>query len=132
MRLRWRAAEPDPAAEQTRELSTYLVALCNGAAFGGGMRVAPMAVPDDGVLELISVGVDSKWTIVGNLQRVYSGRHLEVPGVEHLRCRSLDIELLDDGVAERFALDVDGDALGRLPLHAEVVPGALDVTVPAP
>ena len=154
LRLRWtapaapgspeRESEPEPEPHeppealeppdrvQTSELSAYLVALCNGAAFGGGMRLAPMAEPDDGVLDLISIAVSSKVTVVRHLPEVYAGRHLEVPGVEHLRCRSLELELLDEEAAGRFALDVDGEALGRLPLRAEVVPGAIEMPVLAP
>ena len=57
-------------------------------------------------------------------------RDLGVPGVELLRCRGVEVELLDEAAADRFALDVDGEPLGRLPLRAELVPGAL--AMPAP
>jgi diacylglycerol kinase family enzyme len=129
LRLRITApGDADGAVE--REVSTYLLGVCNGAVFGGGMRLAPMARPDDGVLDVISIGPSTKWTVLGNLPKVYRGDHLEVPGVEHVRCRALEVELLDAGAAERFALDVDGEALGRLPLRVEVVPAALTTFVP--
>ncbi len=121
---------PDDVVE--REVSTYLLGLCNGAVFGGGMRLAPTAVPDDGLLDVVSIAPDSKWTVARKLPTVYRGRHLDVPGVELLRCRGLEIELLDATAAERFALDVDGEALGRLPLRAELLPGALAMLAPAP
>ena len=117
-------------AVEERDLSAYLVAVCNGVAFGGGMRMAPMAAPDDGLLDVIVIAVRSKWTVARNIPKVYGGHHLTVPGVEHLRCRSLELELRDEQAAERFALDVDGEALGRLPLRVEVVPGALEMFVP--
>lgn len=115
-----------------REVSTYLLGLCNGAVFGGGMRLAPDAVPDDGLLDVMSVACDSKWTVARHLPKVYGGRHLGVPGVEALRCRAVEVELLDEAAAARFALDVDGEPLGRLPLKAELVPGALTMLAPAP
>ena len=115
-----------------REVSTYLLGLCNGAVFGGGMRLAPDALPDDGLLDVVSVGCDSKWTVARHLPKVYGGRHLGVPGVELLRCRAVEVELLDEAAAARFALDVDGEPLGRLPLSAELLPGALTMLAPAP
>jgi diacylglycerol kinase family enzyme len=115
-----------------REVSTYLLGLCNGAVFGGGMRLAPAAVPDDGLLDVVSIGPDSKWTVARHLLKVYRGRHVSVPGVELLRCRGLEVELLDASAGARFALDVDGEPLGRLPLRAELLPAVLEVLAPAP
>jgi diacylglycerol kinase family enzyme len=89
---------PDEVVE--RELSTYLLGLCNGAVFGGGMRLAPTARPDDGLLDVVSIAPDSKWTVARKLLTVYRGRHLDVPGVELLRCRGLEVELLDATAAE--------------------------------
>ncbi len=120
------------AGDLEREVATYLLAVCNGIAFGGGMRMAPMAVPDDGLLEVMSVSTANKRTVLANMPKVYRGEHLEVPGVEHFSCRGLDVELLDARAAERFALDVDGEALGRLPLSIEVMPKALAVFAPPP
>ncbi|MGD0997185.1 MAG: diacylglycerol kinase family protein [Thermoleophilia bacterium] len=134
-RLRLRLAglaghEPGEVVE--REVSTYLLGLCNGAVFGGGMRLAPTAVPDDGLLDVVSIATDSKWTVVCNLPKVYRGRHLSVPGVELMRCRGIEVELLDSSAAARFALDLDGEPLGRLPLRAELLPAALAMLAPAP
>ena len=92
-----RAARDAGAGEVVeREVSTYLLGLCNGAVFGGGMRLAPDAVPDDGLLDVVSVACDSKWTVARHLPKVYGGRHLGVPGVEALRCRAVEVELLDE------------------------------------
>jgi diacylglycerol kinase (ATP) len=108
-----------------RELSAYLVCVCNGRVFGGGMRVAPMADPGDGLLEVVIAATETKWDLVRALPRVYAGTHLGVPGVEHLTATRIALELLDGEAAGRFLLDVDGEPLGRLPVTLEVVPGAL-------
>jgi diacylglycerol kinase (ATP) len=114
-----------PDGPVDRELSTYLVAVCNGRVFGGGMRIAPMAQPDDGVLELILVSPANKRTLARKIPTVYRGTHLGVEGVEHLRCRAVRLELLDDAARQRFLLDVDGEPLGSLPVEVDIVPGAL-------
>jgi diacylglycerol kinase family enzyme len=112
-------------------VSTYLLGLCNGAVFGGGMRLAPQAAPDDGLIDVVSIAPESKWVVARNLPKVYRGRHLGVPGVEVLRCRALEVELLDESAAARFALDIDGEPLGRLPLRAELLPATLAMLAPA-
>lgn len=131
LRLRLSGLVGSSAGVVGREISTYLLGLCNGGVFGGGMRLAPQAEPDDGLLDVVSIACDSKWTVVRHLPKVYGGRHLGVPGVELLRCRAVEVELLDPGAAARFALDVDGEPLGRLPLQAELLPGALTMLAPA-
>ena len=131
--LRLRGLVGRPAGEVVeRELSTYLLGICNGSVFGGGMHLAPGAVPDDGLLDVVSIAPRSKWVVARHLLKVYRGRHLAVPGVELLRCRSLEVELLEAPLAARFALDVDGEALGRLPVRVELVPGAIEMLAPAP
>ena len=61
------------------------------------------------------------------MQSVYSGRHLEVPTVRHFPCSRIELHLEDRAQEPRFLLDVDGDALGSLPLVVEVVPGRLRI-----
>jgi len=132
LRLRLRGLPGrEPGAVVERELSTYLLGVCNGAVFGGGMRLAPGAVPDDGLLDVVSIAPRSKWVVARHLLKVYGGRHLGVPGVEVLRCRGLDLELIEPSLAARFALDVDGEPLGRLPARVEMVPAALEMLAPA-
>jgi len=133
LRLRlWGLAGHESGEIVERGLSTYLLGVCNGAVFGGGMRLAPGASPDDGLLDVVSIAPRSKWVVARHLLKVYRGRHLAVAGVELLRCRGLDVELLDPALATRFTLDVDGEPLGRLPLRVELVPAALEILAPAP
>lgn len=112
------------------ELPTRLIAICNGRFFGGGMEVAPMAVVDDGWLDVVSLGAASKLQFaLGNLA-VYGGTHLRNPHVSVHRCRRVELTLRNDAIAARFPLDVDGEPLGHLPITVELVPRAIDVFVP--
>jgi diacylglycerol kinase family enzyme len=113
------------AHEET--VPAYLGAICNGRWFGGGMDVAPMALPDDGQLEVITVTAPNKPYILKRIQSVYAGRHLEVPTVHHFPCTRIELHLEDQAAESQFLLDVDGDALGSLPLTVEVVPRRLRV-----
>ena len=124
-RVRVRAEWQGEIREET--IPAYLVAICNGRWFGGGMDVAPMALPDDGRLEVITVTAPNKPFIIKRMQSVYAGRHLEVPTVHHFPCERVELRLEDQAAESRFLLDVDGDALGSLPLAVEVVPRRLRV-----
>ncbi len=123
--VRVRAEWQGEIREET--IPAYLVAICNGRWFGGGMDVAPMALPDDGRLEVITVTAPNKPFIVKRMQSVYAGRHLEIPTVHHFPCERLELRLEDEAAESGFLLDVDGDALGSLPLSVQVVPRRLRV-----
>lgn len=123
--VRVRLAAADGAAVVERTLSTYILAVCNGRVFGGGYLIAPMAEVDDGRLEVLSGGTRDKRRLVAAMPRVYRGTHLRVAGVEHFACRRLDVELVDEGLRDRFLMEIDGEELGRLPLSVEVLPGAV-------
>lgn len=113
----------------TREevIPAYLIAVCNGRWFGGGMDVAPMALLDDDRLEVITITAPNKPYLADRVRGVYTGRHLQEPTVHHFPCRRIELRLESDKANRRFPLDVDGEALGFLPLSAEVLPRRLRV-----
>ncbi len=107
---------------ETREevIPAYLFAVCNGRWFGGGMDVAPMAEPDDGRLEVVTVASPTKPYLLRNIKSVYEGKHLDIPSVNHFSCSALELRMGDPEAERRLYLDVDGDALGTLPLKVSV------------
>jgi diacylglycerol kinase family enzyme len=134
VRLRCRIGLPDGGHEE-RVLDSHAVAVCNGTTFGGGMRIAPMARPDDGLLEVVAFETRTRWRLVGRFLTVYAGTHTEEPGVSHFSCRSLSMEPADPPARRPrsglFPLDVDGEALGDVPVTVELVERALRIRVPA-
>jgi diacylglycerol kinase (ATP) len=114
---------------ETREevIPAYLVAICNGRWFGGGMDVAPMALPDNGRFEVVTITAHTKPYLARRVRGVYAGHHLEEPTVHHFPCTRIELRLESETAERRFLLDVDGDALGSLPLTVEMVPRGLRV-----
>lgn len=112
------------------EIATRSMAVCNGRFFGSGMMVAPMAEPDDGVFEVVDLGGESRLAFATLSSKIYSGKHLQSASVRHFRCDRIEMRLLDERIADRFLLDVDGEPLGGLPVAIELVRGAIDVLVP--
>jgi diacylglycerol kinase (ATP) len=111
--------------EASHRLDAYMIAICNGGYFGGGMHVAPMAKPDDGRLEVVAMNAPSKLAFAGFSRNIYAGRHLASPGVRHFACDRIRVDLENDHARNVFLLDVDGEPLGVLPIDVELVPKAL-------
>jgi diacylglycerol kinase (ATP) len=112
---------------EDRTLCTYMIAICNGRYFGAGMQVAPMAAPDDGRFEVVSMDAPSKLAFVAYSRRIYGGAHLSTPGVSHFACDRIAMDLENEDARSVFLLDVDGEPVGGLPVEVELVPKALRV-----
>jgi YegS/Rv2252/BmrU family lipid kinase len=109
----------------TRELDSYMIAVCNGRYFGGGMHVAPMAKVDDGRFEVVSLDAGGKLAFSLFSRQIYEAKHLGAPGVQHFACDRVAIDIQNESARGVFLLDVDGEPLGGLPLEVEVVSKAL-------
>jgi YegS/Rv2252/BmrU family lipid kinase len=108
--------------------ATFLVAVANCASYGGGMRIAPAARPDDGVLDVCLVKDVSRLEVLRLVPKLYSGGHVGHPAVEMFRCRAVTAD------ADRRVLShADGELVGGLPAQLGILPGALlCVTGPVP
>jgi YegS/Rv2252/BmrU family lipid kinase len=113
-----------------REYAAATVVVANSAYYGKGMKIAPAAVIDDGVLDVVVIEAASRLELLRSLPTVYDGTHVDRPEVTLLRGKR--VELRGDA-RHRIPLGGDGEALGVLPgLDAEpavveIQPGALSV-----
>jgi diacylglycerol kinase family enzyme len=89
------------------------------------MHVAPMAKVDDGQFEVVAMDAPSKLAFAAFSRRIYAGTHLSDPGVHHFSCDRISLDLENEQARGAFLLDVDGEALGGLPLEVELLPQAL-------
>lgn len=106
------------------EARIALVAIANAPYFGGGMKIAPDAAPDDGMLEVVIVRAASKLRLIADLRLVYSGSHATSPSCVFLRGRKIVVEPVG-GAANASLLDIDGESPGRIPATFEVIPNAI-------
>lgn len=107
------------------DIEAMLVAVGNIPSYGGGIRMAPGAVLDDGLLDVVIVAPVSKLTLLRAFGRVRRGTHLAYPFVSHRLARRVKLDAAD------VTAYVDGERLGPLPRTFDVVPAALRVYVPA-
>jgi len=103
-----------------------LVAVGNGVSYGGGMKVCPGAVPDDGLLDVTWLHAVSTPTFIRVFPSVFSGSHVNKDFVSTFQARSIRLE-----AAGQLAY-ADGERVGPLPISIRSRPGALGVVVPSP
>jgi YegS/Rv2252/BmrU family lipid kinase len=105
------------------EAPIFNVALANGRFFGGGMLIAPNADPADGLLDVVALHDMSKVRAASLSQHIYKGTHLGLPGVSVTRGKVIEAEPM--AASTEVLVDMDGETPGKLPLRAELAPGAL-------
>lgn len=98
----------------------HLVAAANTSTFGGGMKLAPEADAEDGLLDLLTIADMPRATLLALLPRAYSGSHLGREGVVLRRARRIEIHS-----EEALPLNIDGDADGTAPVVFEALPKAI-------
>ena len=103
------------------EEQALLVCVGNNVSFGGGMRVTPDALLDDGLLDALVVRPLSRIQFLRIFPRVFRGEHLSDPRVSVVRGSRIRIE------ADGMVAYGDGERFGPLPVDIECVPGALRV-----
>ena len=101
-----------------------LIAVGNNQSIGGGMRVTPNAVVDDGLFDVLVVTPLSRIAFMRVFPRVFAGTHLTDPRVTVHRAKHVRIE------ADNVAAYADGERVSLLPVDVEIVPGALRVLMP--
>ena len=86
----WRPATFDARDRRpsAADRSGYTVAVANSKAYGGGMMMAPDALLDDGLLDVVMIGAMPKLSSCAAC-RVFSGAHVDRPDVEVIRAREV-------------------------------------------
>jgi diacylglycerol kinase (ATP) len=109
----------DPRVEEM-----VLLCACNNRHVGGDMRIAPDALVDDGMLDLVTVGPVGRLDLLRTFPRIFAGTHTSHPAVTVRRGRVIAFEMDDE-----TDVMIDGESM-RLRLESvEVVPSALSVAV---
>lgn len=106
------------------ESDAMLVEIGSGRWTGGGMRVLPDAIMNDGLLDVCIVQALSKAAFLRAFPRVFIGAHTTHPKVIMRTGRKVAVE-----ANRRVLVYADGEPIGPLPAIFEIRPGALPVVV---
>lgn len=108
------------------------VVVANSSFYGKGMAIAPAAVVDDGLLDVVVIEAASHLDLIRSLPKVYDGSHVALDEVTVLTGRQVRLSGRHRGGAA-VPVGADGEALGALPagadlpLTVELLPGAVRV-----
>lgn len=114
-----------------RDLLATLITLANTKYFGGGMKIAPDADPQDGKFDVVVAEAVSRLKLLRVFPLIFSGRHVRNRSVKVSRATSIELETWEGGTPPP-AVFGDGEMLGFLPLRARIVPSALTLLAPQP
>ncbi len=108
-------------------LNTINFCVCNSRFFGGGMKIAPDAVLNDGFFDVVNIGDIRTAKILLNGYKLYGGSHLELKEVKSTLARKIAVSPINN---EEIHIEIDGELPGKLPAVFEIVPNALKIRVP--
>ncbi len=106
------------------EKPTLIAAFANTPLYGGGMKVAPKAKMDDGLLDVCIVGGIAPFKLLSLFPTVYAGRHLSIKEVEYFQAPRLRVE-----TEQPMDVYADGEFVCRTPIEVSVQSAALRVIV---
>lgn len=106
----------------TIERDAIFVEVCNSRFTGGSMMMAPGALIDDGLFDVIVAGSMNRRTVLKLLPKIFSGAHVESPDIEVFTGRSVRLRS-----AKPLALTPDGETFGSTPIDVSMHPGIVEI-----
>src|SRR6267378_2323946 len=109
------------------EAKVMLAAVLNSPTYGAGVRLAPGAAVDDGLLHVVLIEEFSKFGVLTLLPRLMGSGDLRTSRVKRWRAQRVKL------TTNRLCLfHGDGEILGPTPVEIEIVPKAVRVLASAP
>jgi diacylglycerol kinase (ATP) len=107
--------------EQTVDLVNLVAA--NGQFFGGGMKIAPRALPDDGKLN-VQLFTGERSQVFTQTQKIYRGEHLPHPNIKEYQSPTVVCT-----PATPMPVEADGEYLGTTPATFSLVEKVLRLKI---
>lgn len=101
-----------------------LIAVGNGMYYGGGMKITPLAVINDGYLDICLVNRLSKLKLAALFPTVFKGKHIIIKDVEVFRGREIQIFS-----KEPLLINADGNIIGTTPAYINMENITQDIIV---
>jgi diacylglycerol kinase (ATP) len=117
------ASEPRWAVRSDQ--ATLLAAFANTPLYGGGMKIAPKARPNDGLLDICVLGGMVPFKLFCMFPTVYAGRHLGIREVQYFQSTQARIE-----TEQPLDVYADGEYVCRTPVEVSIERAALQVITP--
>ena len=100
--------------------AAFFIAL-NTIHTGKGMKMAPKAKLNDGLIDIILLKKASRLRILKIFLQLFSGKHIYDPLVQYMQVKSFSIN------SENDFLNIDGENIGKTPIEVSVVRNAIQL-----
>jgi diacylglycerol kinase (ATP) len=125
--LMWRERRTRVTVDEREaiECSSNLIAVANNTYAGGGMKFAPEARTDDGLIDLMLSENLTRRTILRELPRIHGGGHVNNPRVRLFKSKRVRLEPV--GEEDALPVEADGNLRGHTPAEFQIIPSALRI-----
>ena len=108
--------------EEEKNSKFSLLTVCNTIHIGKGMKMAPKAKLNDGLIDLIVVKSGaSRKRLLQVLPKLFDGTHINEPEVSYFQTKKFSLQPIED---ER--LNIDGEIMGSTPIEVETIHNAIE------
>ena len=108
--------------KKIKDQFTFIIA-CNSIHVGKGMKMAPKAKLNDGLIDLIVIKSDvSRIRLLQVLPKLFDGSHINEPELEYYQTSSFSLIPEIDEI-----LNIDGEIIGSTPIKVSVIPQAFEM-----
>lgn len=111
--------------QERLDSDVMLCAIANTQSYGGGMRIAPEASIEDGLLDVCVVRRVGRLEFLRAFPRVFRGTHVDHPKFTHFTARAVNIRS-----DVPLPVLVDGEVNGTTPVVARIHPAAVAMVLP--
>jgi len=109
----------------TETAKYLLLAICNGSYYGGGLKIAPPAVMNDGFITLCKIADMPRAKMIAMFGKVKNGGHVNIKEVSFINCSSVKLEF-----SGKMVINLDGNLCDfESPLTFEILKGAVKLIV---
>ena len=99
------------------------IGACNSVHIGKGMKMAPHAKLDDGLIDLVVVQAGiTRRRLLSVLPKLFDGRHIKEPEVDYYKASSFALFPETNGV-----LNIDGEMIGTTPIKVDMLQNTIEM-----
>lgn len=111
-----------PLGRIATDATVTMLVVANGQFFGGGLRVAPRAIPSDAMFDVL-IGEGTKADAVRALQKMPRGAHVPDRTIAEYLADSVHVD------ADGLAVEADGELIGMTPATFDLVADAITLKI---
>ena len=108
---------------ERQDYTAFIACVANGSMFGGGIKICPSAVADDGKLNFVAVDSMNKLGIIKAFIQLKGGKILEHKKTHHTLAESIKVI----NSAPHYTVNVDGELYDDIPFEIKVISNTLKI-----